>query len=88
MLACAPEVGRERLKTAVQDPEAFEKVSKCAEIVGRHRKRGVLTLMARGVGPDTCQRILRAVEGGTMTDLMEGIRRAEIEYARNRRFWG
>ncbi len=88
MLACAPEIGRERLKTAVQDPEAFEKVSKCAEIVGRHRKRGVLTLMARGVGPDTCQRILRAVEGGTMTDLMEGIRRAEIEYARNRRFWG
>jgi len=88
MLACAPEIGRERLKTSVQDPEAFEKVSKCAEIVGRHRKRGVLTLMARGVGPDTCQRILRAVEGGTMTDLMEAIRRAEIEYARNRRFWG
>jgi hypothetical protein len=44
--------------------------------------------MGRGIGEATAIRLLVKVPQGDEEGLLEAIHRAEVEYARTRRFWG
>lgn len=57
-----------------------------ANLVMSHGKRGILTLVARGVGANTAARILARPHEDEL-DLLRDILKAEVTYARTRRFW-
>ena len=65
-----------------------DRMMKNANSVANRGMEAILSLMGRGVGEATCQRILRKVPRGDLDRLLEAIHIAEIEYARTRRFWG
>jgi ATP-dependent Lhr-like helicase len=46
----------------------------------------VLALAARGVGPDTAARIL-TFQHETEEEFLRAVLSAEVQYAKNRRFW-
>ncbi len=57
-----------------------------AELLAHHGERAILSLAARGVGPDTARRLLARLyrnEAEFLTELL----RAERNYARTRSFW-
>ena len=89
MLACAPERMQSMLVDWVSsdDEKDQARMMKNASIVQSRGYEAVLSLMGRGIGEATAQRILRKVQRKNMEGLLETIHNAEIEYARTRRFW-
>ena len=89
MLACAPERMQSMLVDWVSsdDEKDQARMMKNASIVQSRGYEAVLSLMGRGIGEATAQRILRKVQRNNMEGLLETIHNVEIEYARTRRFW-
>lgn len=89
MLACAPERMQSMLVDWVNssDEKDQARMMKNASIVQSRGYEAILSLMGRGIGEATAQRILRKVQRNNMEGLLETIHNAEIEYARTRRFW-
>lgn len=75
------------LKKWLNDPEHSDRMTRNAELVKRHGRIAILTMMGRGIGETTAQRVLRSIEGSDERSLLEAIHRAELEYARTRRYW-
>jgi ATP-dependent Lhr-like helicase len=78
----------ERSKKAFTDDDRarWRRLQANAGTVMAHGRRGMLCLVARGVGPETAGRILlrqRDDELGLLRDILE----AEVNYARTRQFW-
>ena len=90
MLACMREGLEKQLGDMVKSDEQKDRdrMMKNANSVANRGMEAILSLMGRGVGEATCQRILRKVPKGDLDRLLEAIHIAEIEYARTRRFWG
>jgi len=62
-----------------------EWLMKNASLVAAYGKRAIMAMAAHGVGPDTASRILSMEKKGD--DFLKEILKAEITYARTRRFW-
>ncbi len=69
-----------------QELKEIKAFRKSADLIRDYGKAAVLTMVGRGIGPDTAARIL-----GTMIedeyDLLRKIMAAEINYARTKQFW-
>ena len=89
MLACAREGLRELLEKWVSSKERtdMDRMNRCAEAIRRRGVDAVLCLMGRGIGETTTTRLLRTVPSGDRNALLEAIHKAEVTYARTRRFW-
>lgn len=87
--ACAPERLRGELEKDVKSKEKADedRMSRNAEAVNRRGMDAIICLMGRGVGAVTANRILRQVPPGNREKLLEAIHKAEVQYARTRRFW-
>ncbi len=57
-----------------------------ASLVRAHRRKAVMALMGRGIGPETAARILRRYHGDEL-EFLRDILEAEVTYARTKRFW-
>ncbi len=71
------------------DPEELKRMKwlvKSADIIFYHGHRGAMVLAGRGIGPDTANRILSRYYTDEW-ELLREILQAEINYAKNRRFW-
>lgn len=64
----------------------LKRIYKNANLVMAYGKRAVLTLVGRGVGPDTAARILSRVHTEE-DEFLRDILAAEITYARTKKFW-
>ena len=64
----------------------LKRIYKNANLVMAHGKRAVMTLVGRGVGPDTAARILSRVQTEE-DEFLRDILAAEIVYARTKKFW-
>ena len=64
----------------------LKRIYKNANLVMAHGRKAVITLVGRGVGPDTAARILARVPADENEFLRE-ILAAEIVYARTKKFW-
>lgn len=78
----------EKDKRALGDDEkkAWKRLHANAGTIMAHGRRGMMCLVARGVGPETAGRILlkqREDELALLRDILE----AEVTYARTRQFW-
>ncbi len=62
------------------------KLYKNANLVMAYGKKAVITLMARGIGPDIAARILRHLHENE-EEFLRDLLKAEVSYARTRRFW-
>lgn len=69
-----------------EEKKELKRIYKNANLVLAHGKKAVITLVGRGVGPDTAARIL-AKDTGDEEELLRDILAAEITYARTKRFW-
>ena len=58
---------------------------KNASLVASYGKKAIFVLAGYGIGPDTASRILGKQKDGK--ELLKKILKAEITYARTRRFW-
>lgn len=47
-----------------------------------------MCMMGRGIGEATANRLMVKVSPGDTEGLLQAIHKAEVEYARTRRFWG
>ncbi|MAJ01379.1 MAG: hypothetical protein CMA10_03120 [Euryarchaeota archaeon] len=90
MLACAREGLQSSLEqwVASDDQKDQDRMMKNASIIANRGKEAILCLMGRGIGEATAIRLLLKVPQGNEDELLEAIHRAEVEYARTRRFWG
>ena len=70
------------------EAKASVRMERNAELLTRRGFDAVLALMARGVGEETAERVLRRAGEGDRQALLEAISEAEVQYARTRRFWG
>jgi ATP-dependent Lhr-like helicase len=77
-----------------EEEKQFKKLHKNASLVLNYGKIAVLTLVARGIGPDTATRILRrynkeeiAKSDEIELKFLRDILKAELNYARTRGFW-
>jgi ATP-dependent Lhr-like helicase len=66
--------------------DLVDKASLTADLVAEYGKRAVMTLAARGIGPQTAARILSKLHQ-TEDDLLRDIFSQEKLYVRTRRFW-
>ena len=69
-----------------QEKKDALRVSRNANLVNEYGKRAAIVLAGRGVGPDGASRILRSMhvdEDDFLRDIMD----AEVQYAKNKRFW-
>lgn len=93
-VACLRPWEKEMLKTwernkksfTDEDGERWRRLNANASTVIAHGRKGMMCLVARGVGPETAGRILlrqRDDELGLLRDILE----AEVNYARTRAFW-
>ena len=64
----------------------LKRIYKNANLVMAHGKKAVITLVGRGVGPDTAARILARVHTEE-DEFLRDILAAEIIYARTKKFW-
>ncbi len=77
------------LRKEPQDREGRRTLKKLytnASLVMAHGRRAALALVARGVGPDVAGRILRRYHEDEM-EFLKDVLRAEVNYARTKRFW-
>jgi len=77
-----------------EEEKQFKRLHKNASLVLNYGKIAVLTLIGRGIGPDTASRILRRynkieVEKSDEVELkfLRDILKAELNYARTKGFW-
>jgi len=77
-----------------EEEKEVKRIHKNASLVLSHGKYAMLTLMARGVGPDTATRILSKYNKTSLAKseelqikLLQDILKAELTYARTRGFW-
>jgi ATP-dependent Lhr-like helicase len=85
-LAC-PRCTSKMLAAAVGTRESGRRTDiKSASLVAAHGRRALLVLAGYGIGPDTAARILAKQKEDL--DLLKEILKAEVTYARTRRFWG
>jgi len=77
-----------------EEEKDVKRIHKNASLVLSHGKYAILTLMARGVGPDTATRILGKYNKTSLgkseelqIKLLQDILKAELTYARTRGFW-
>ena len=76
---------REKLKPA--EKKRLDRLYANASLISEYRKRGVMALLGRGIGrPARAARIL-PIPFTLEEDFLREILRAEVEYARTRRFW-
>lgn len=80
-----PEIIEKLRKNRISDRE-IRRLRKSANLILYNGKRALTALAARGVGIDTAARIL-AKGCFTEEDFLREILRAEIAYARTKRFW-
>ncbi|WP_297217652.1 DEAD/DEAH box helicase [Thermoplasma sp.] len=73
-------------RSKIDDPAYRKRILKNAHLVKEKGIQAVMVLSARGVGPETASRILE-VTYADENDLIRAILTAEMDYARNRRFW-
>jgi ATP-dependent Lhr-like helicase len=66
--------------------DLVDKASLTADLVAEYGKRAVMTLAARGIGPQTAARILSKLHQSE-DDLLRDIFSQEKLYVRTRRFW-
>jgi ATP-dependent Lhr-like helicase len=69
-----------------EEKKLYNKYRKSADLVRGHGRRAVVTIMGRGVGPDTAARILTGYHEDEV-ELLREILKAEVNYSRTRRFW-
>ena len=69
-----------------EQKKEFKRIYKNANLVMAHGKKAVITLVGRGVGPDTAARILARVQMEEV-EFLRDILAAEIVYARTKKFW-
>ena len=89
MMACAREGMQKMLEEWVNstDPKDEGRMMKNATTVANRGYDAILCLMGRGIGEATAQRVLRKVRPNDQDSLLHMIHKAEVEYARTRRFW-
>lgn len=89
MMACAREGMQKMLVEWVNstDPKDEGRMMKNATTVANRGYDAILCLMGRGIGEATAQRVLRKVTPNDLDSLLHTIHKAEVEYARTRRFW-
>jgi ATP-dependent Lhr-like helicase len=69
------------------DPAKTRKrVSKNAHLIRERGMQAIIVLAARGIGPETASRLLE-VSYSSDDDMIRSILTAEIEFAKNKRFW-
>ncbi|KAA8923089.1 DEAD/DEAH box helicase [Thermoplasma sp.] len=73
-------------RSKIDDPSYRKRILKNAHLVKEKGLQAVMVMSARGVGPETASRILE-VTYADEDDLIRAILTAEMDYARNRRFW-
>jgi len=77
---------KDRNTMTAKERKQLDRFFASASIVAEHGRKGVMTLMGRGIGPRRAIRILpQPFE--FEEDFLREILRAEIEYARTRQFW-
>ena len=92
MIAAIPPRDRDKIallrkKRLSKDERAeVSRIVKSAMLVRNHGKKALLALAGRGIGPDTAARILRGYYRNDREFIRE-ILRAEINYARTKKFW-
>jgi len=76
------------------DKKEIKRLFKNASLILSYGKPALITLMGRGIGPDTAARILRRYDPldlqrskDSLYDLIKEIHKAEIQYAQTRGFW-
>jgi ATP-dependent Lhr-like helicase len=77
-----------------EEKKELKRLLKNASLVLSYGKPAVLSLVARGIGPDTAARILRRYSGSQiekseeiLIKFLRDILKAELNYARTRGFW-
>jgi len=73
-------------KTQARREKRLNRLYANASLISEYRKRGVMPLLGRGIGPARAARIL-PIPFTLEQDFLREILRAEVEYARTRRFW-
>jgi ATP-dependent Lhr-like helicase len=75
-------------KGGLRDDEkkVYARLRKNANLVLSQGKKAILALAARGVGVDTAARLL-GFQHETEEEFLRALLRAEVQYAKNRRFW-
>jgi ATP-dependent Lhr-like helicase len=77
---------KDKAKLTDEERKEWRRLQANANTVMAHGRRGMLCLVARGVGPETAGRILlkqREDELALLRDILE----AEVHYAKTRQFW-
>jgi ATP-dependent Lhr-like helicase len=69
-----------------EERKALARLKKNANLILSHGKRALLALAARGVGVDTAARTLN-FQHETEEEFLRAVLAAEVQYAKNRRFW-
>jgi ATP-dependent Lhr-like helicase len=73
-------------KLTEEEAKTVKRLRKNANLVMEHGKRAITALAARGIGPDKAARIL-AKQYLDDVEFLREILKAEITYARTKRFW-
>jgi ATP-dependent helicase Lhr and Lhr-like helicase len=76
---------KKQKRTEEEDKE-LRRLFKNASLVSSGGRKAMVVLAGRGVGPDTAARVLSSYHENE-DDLLRDILAAEINYARNKRFW-
>jgi ATP-dependent Lhr-like helicase len=81
-------------KLSNEDKRETKRLYKNASLILSYGKPALITLMGRGLGPDTASRILRKFDPvdlkrnqDLLFELLKEIHKAEILYAQTRGFW-
>ena len=77
---------KDRDKLTNEELKQVKRLNINASLISEYKRRAVLALMGRGIGPVKAARIL-AMPFYMEEDFLREILGAEIEYARTRRFW-
>lgn len=78
--------GKDKAKLTDEERREWRRLGMNAGLVMSHGRRGMLCLVARGVGPETAARILARQRDDELA-LLRDILEAEVTYARTRQFW-
>ncbi|MEM0155976.1 MAG: DEAD/DEAH box helicase [Thermoplasmataceae archaeon] len=73
-------------KSKEDNPKIRRRISKNAHLVRERGMTAIMTMAARGIGAETASRILE-VSYHSDEDMIRAILNAEIEFAKNKRFW-
>jgi ATP-dependent Lhr-like helicase len=80
------EVAARKTVAGAEEKKTVLRLKKNANLVLAHGKRAVLALAARGVGEGTAARLLN-FQHETEEEFLRAVLAAEVQYAKNRRFW-